>query len=122
MNSTTETTATSQAAVVAEKGAHVAPKNAARKKATTPRKAAPKAKKTAKGAKKATTASVPREFSKKQIVLDLLRQKTGATLDEIITATGWLRHTCRGFLSVAGKTNKIAVEKTDAGRRYRIVK
>jgi len=122
MNASNETTTTAQAAVVAEPGAAVASKKAARKNASAARKAAPKAKKTAKIAKKTATPSVPREFSKKQIVLDLLRQKTGTTLDEIMSTTGWQRHTCRGFLSVAGNANKITVEKADAGRRYRIVK
>jgi uncharacterized membrane protein len=64
-------------ALAAKKGA----KKPARKKATKP------------AAKKATsTASIPREFSKKQIVLDLLHRKGGATMAEIANATGWQNH------------------------------
>jgi hypothetical protein len=58
--------------------------------------------------------------SKKMQVLDMLRAKDCTTLDELMAATGWQRHTCRGFLSVAGKSMKIKSEKTDSGRRYRI--
>ena len=88
---------------------------------------ASKTAKTAKPAKKAAaTAKVPREFSKKAIVLDLLRRKTGATMAEIMKATDWQAHSVRGFIS--GNITKkmgLAVEstKSDAGERtYRIAK
>jgi len=88
----------------------------------------------AKGAKdkpvKATRAekdkkpATPREGSKKTIILDLLQRKGGATLGEIMTATGWQAHTVRGFISgTLGKKMGLAVEssKNEAGERtYRI--
>ena len=74
--------------------------------------------------KKAATAAVPREFSKKQIVLDMLRRQGGATMAEIAKATDWQNHTIRGFIS--GTLTKkmglaIASTKNDAGERtYKI--
>ena len=37
---------------------------------------------------------------KKGLVLDLVQRPNGATLDELMTATGWQAHSLRGFLSV----------------------
>jgi hypothetical protein len=124
--------AVTKTAAVAEQGAHTAPgKTTAKKKASTkkgaakPQKAAKKETKPA--SKKASTKdSVPREFSKKAIVLDLLRRKDGATMAEIAKATGWQKHSVRGFIS-GNLTKKmgLAVEssKNEAGERvYRIAK
>jgi hypothetical protein len=124
MNSSNETTSTTQAAAVAAQAAPAVPKKAAATRKPTAKKAAPKAKKAAKGAKKAAKPSVPREFSKKQIVLDLLRRKTGATMAEIMKATDWQAHSVRGFISGAlGKKMGLKVESTrsESGERcYRI--
>lgn len=82
-----------------------APAKKARKtaaKAKTGDKAAPKAAKASKSArakKNALKAAVPSEFSKKAIVLDLIRRKGGATLAEIMTATDWQAQSVRGFIS-----------------------
>lgn len=128
-NSSTETTAPTTNAAVAAPAATVTPKKAAATRKPTTKKVAPNAKKAAKAAKpagkktsnkKVATAAVPREFSKKQIVLDMLRAKGGATMAEIMAKTDWQAHSVRGFISTAGKTYKIASEKTDAGRRYKI--
>jgi hypothetical protein len=100
----------------ARKAAKVAP---AQDKASKPAK-------TAKPAKKAATAKVPREFSKKAIVLDLLRRKTGATMAEIAKATDWQNHTIRGFISgTLTKKMGLAIEstKSESGdRTYRLAK
>jgi hypothetical protein len=65
-----------------------------------------------------------REGSKKAIVLELLRRAEGATLQEIMSETGWMAHSVRGFLSGAlGKKMGLTVEslKTSEGARaYRI--
>ena len=70
------------------------------------------------------TARVPREFSKKAIVLDLLRRNDGATITEIAKATDWQNHSIRGFISgTVGKRLGLAVESATnaAGERtYRI--
>lgn len=85
----------------------------------------------AKAAAKARKRSQPdsgapgaREGSKKAIILAMLRIQTGATLPQIMEATGWQPHTVRGFISGAiGKQLGLAVEstRTEKGeRRYRI--
>src|ERR1019366_2129334 len=60
----------------------------------------------------ASTPGVPREFSKKAIVRDLLSRTGGATLQEIMAATGWQKHTVRGFISTLTKKTRIAITST----------
>jgi hypothetical protein len=50
------------------------------------------------------------------------REKGGATLDEMVAATGWQKHSVRGFMAGALKKKGLIVasEKTDQGRSYRI--
>ena len=104
----------------APKGKKGASKPAATKKAASKKDAKRAAKKTP----KAATASIPREFSKKQIVLDLLHRKDGATMPEIAKATDWQNHSVRGFISgTVSKKMGLKVESTrnEAGERtYRI--
>jgi hypothetical protein len=78
-----------------------------------------KEKRASKKAFEANKAAVPREFSKKAIVLDLLRRPTGATLAEIMKATDWQAHTVRGFISVVPKKQGIEINssKNEAGER-----
>jgi len=84
-------------------------------------KAAPKQ---AKPTKEATRPADAREGSKKAIVLELLRRPEGATLADIMAATGWQPHSVRGFISGAlGKKMGLTIEslKTPEGARaYRI--
>ncbi|NWF83030.1 MAG: DUF3489 domain-containing protein, partial [Bryobacteraceae bacterium] len=89
--------------------------------------AAPVATKKTRAAKEATNgdaAKPAREGSKKAIVLELLRRPEGATLQEIMSVTGWMAHSVRGFLSGAlGKKMGLAIEsiKTpDGARSYRL--
>ena len=139
----TEATTTDKAAAAAAQGAPGAPETATPRKGTTPKKGAPKGRKPAKGkakapkkqaarkgakpagkkASKPKAAAVPREFSKKAIVLDLLRRPKGATLAEIMEKMGWQKHTVRGFMAGAMKKAGYTVEsfKPDKGERtYRI--
>ncbi len=142
-----ETTSTNTTAAVAEQGAHVAPEKASSKKDASTKKGAPKSQKSAKGGKakaaatpkpkKATSAknapkkaakaqesTGPREGSKAEQVIAMLKRKNGATLADIMAATGWLSHTTRAFVSATlGKKLGLAVEsfKSDKGERtYRI--
>jgi hypothetical protein len=70
----------------------------------------------------ACTPRVPREFSKKAIVRDLLTRAGGATLEEIMEKTGWQKHTVRGFISTLTKKTGIAITSTrresDGARVY----
>ena len=62
--------------------------------------------------------------TKQQTCLDLLARREGATIEDLEQATGWQKHSVRGFL--AGAVRKklgltLASEKPDSGpRRYRI--
>ncbi len=65
-------------------------------------------------------ASPAREGSKKSIVLELIGRKQGATLAEIMNATGWQPHSVRGFISGTLGTKMgmtVASEKRDDGER-----
>jgi hypothetical protein len=87
-----------------------------------PRKENAKAKGRAKGEKQAPAA---RDGSKKAEVLEMMRRKDGATLAEIMKATGWQAHTVRGFVAGALKKSGVTVESFRSegeGRTYRIAK
>jgi hypothetical protein len=57
-----------------------------------------KSKTTRKG-KTAAVAPQAAPTTKKQMVIDLLSRDGGATLDEMMQATGWQGHSVRGFVS-----------------------
>ena len=101
--------------------ARVAP---AKGKATTKATLAKKGHKAPKGAKQAKSATSVREGSKTAKVLDLLRRPGGATLKELMKATGWLPHSLRGFISGAlGKKMGLAVTSAkgeDGERSYSV--
>jgi len=141
-NQATETT---QAAAVAEQGAHVAPEKAPSKKGASKKKGAPKGQKTAKGAKpkaaapkkgakvarkaakpaRKKEASAPRAESKGAKIIDMIGRAKGATLAEIMKATDWQAHSVRGFISTAANKHSINIEssKNEAGDRvYKIAK
>ena len=47
----------------------------------------------------AGTPRKPREGTKQEAVLTLLRRTEGATIAQIMETTAWASHTCRGFLA-----------------------
>jgi hypothetical protein len=72
--------------------------------------------------KKATISA--RDGSKKAEILALLQKPKGATLAELMKATGWQAHSVRGFISgTLGKKEGLKVEsakREDGGRVYSI--
>ncbi|MGO8269259.1 DUF3489 domain-containing protein [Rhizobium ruizarguesonis] len=46
-----------------------------------------------------TFGAKPEKISKKKIVLDLMKREDGATQKELEDATGWQRHTLRGYIA-----------------------
>lgn len=68
----------------------------------------------------AKPASTVKGQSKNQAVLALLNRPEGATLDQIVEATGWLPHTTRAVLTgFKKKGHSIRSEKVDGVRTYR---
>ena len=68
------------------------------------------------------TAAKPRE-TKISKVLALLKRNDGATLDEMIEATGWLPHTTRAALTgLKKKGHVIERDKQGDATCYRITK
>jgi hypothetical protein len=50
-------------------------------------------------AREAAAPRTPRDGTKQQAVLGLLRRDEGATIAQIVAATAWAQHTVRGFLA-----------------------
>ena len=72
---------------------------------------------------KAPKPSVP--TNKLDLLVDLMRAKAGATIDQLTKATGWQKHSVRGAISGALKKNggfKVISERIDGVRVYRIAK
>lgn len=129
---TTETRETAQAtALASEPKATTKPNARAQKPRVAPSKGkatknTTSGKKAAKAPKKAIEAKAdgPREGSKTEQVLELLKRPGGTTMKELMKATGWLPHSIRGFLSgTIGKKMGRKVESTkgeDGNRAYSV--
>jgi len=110
-----ETASPVEDAHVAPRASDVAPADPESTDTTTSTETAPV------GARKAPAS---REGSKGAIILGLLKREGGATLEELMQATGWQKHSVRGFL--AGTVNKkmglalMSVKGDDGVRRYSI--
>lgn len=68
-------------------------------------------------------ARQPRTGSKQAMVLELLARPDGATLDMVMTGTGWLPHTARAVLSGLRKRG-YGIERINGGNggsRYRLI-
>jgi hypothetical protein len=80
---------------------------------------------TASKAKSKDSRPTVRQGTKQALLIDLLKRKRGATIDEIVQATGWQAHSVRGAISGALKKKlglEVASEKPEDGPRcYRIV-
>ena len=78
-------------------------------------------------AKRAKPAKTPKpkadRVNKKDDVIALMKRAKGATLAEIMKATGWQAHTVRGFVSILAKKGGEKIESSrsaDGERTYKI--
>lgn len=66
-------------------------------------------------------AAIPKRTSKSDLMVAMLSKAEGASLDDLIAATGWLPHTTRAALTgVKKKGHTVSSEKVEGVRRYRI--
>jgi hypothetical protein len=63
---------------------------------------------------KAASDAGPREGTKKALVLSLLSRAQGATIDDLLSATGWLPHTTRAALTGLRKEGYEFVKRKNA--------
>lgn len=72
-----------------------------------------------------TEAGVGERMTKQERVLTLLNRTEGASIDEIMVATGWQQHSVRGFFAGTVKKklgfNLVSNRDGTEVRRYRIV-
>jgi hypothetical protein len=125
---TDEKQGTSTASAVPETGRakhETAKPKAARKNATPSKKTKPA--KQPKPPNKPAAAKKPAKAAergnKKAEVIAMLKRPKGVTLAEISEATGWLKHTVRGFVSILGSKGGHTIESTKSAggeRTYRI--
>jgi len=76
-------------------------------------------------ARKGAKGGTGERAKKKAEVLAMMKRAKGVTLAEIVEATGWQKHTVRGFVSLLGSKGGVKVEssKNASGERtYRIAK
>jgi hypothetical protein len=85
---------------------------------------APRAARPGKRASRKPKAQTARDGSKKADIIRLLERAKGATLQELMGATGWQAHSVRGFISgTLGKRLKLKIDsfRTEKGdRAYRV--
>ena len=115
-NGNTEKPKSGKKAHVAPQRAHVAPKKA---------KAATKASPGNRAPKRAKVAGTARDGSKAAAVLELLKRPGGASMKELMKATGWQPHSVRGFLSGAIRKRMgmtVTSTKADDGERTYSIK
>ena len=107
---------------IAERAVPQEPKPAKPAKGAKPAKKAKAAKKSSPGKK---AGDKDERSNKKAEVIAMMKRAKGATLAQIVEATGWQKHTIRGFVSLLGSRGgeKTESSKNTAGdRTYRIVK
>ena len=72
---------------------------------------------------KEANEAMPKQESKTSLVLGMLQRTEGATIEQLVVATGWLPHTTRAALTgLKKKGHAVTSDKVDGqGRIYRVV-
>jgi hypothetical protein len=84
----------------------------------------PRKQREAKNAAKTTTQIQTRSGTKQSTAIEMLRSPNGASIDALMSATGWQKHSARGFLAgVVRKRLKLNLNSTtvDGVRVYRVI-
>lgn len=67
------------------------------------------------------TAAAAKAGTKQALMIDLLKRKNGATIDEVVAATNWQAHSVRGAISgILKKKLGLNVTSEEVGKRGRI--
>lgn len=77
------------------------------------------------GASSTSRANPNAQESKLDTIVTMMRSKSGATMDQLVKATGWQKHSIRGAISGNVKKRlrlKVSSERAERGRVYRIVR
>ncbi len=61
---------------------------------------------------KAPAAEGDDKTNKKATIIAMLKRKEGATLDQLMTATKWQRHSVHGFISNLRRKDKMKIDQT----------
>ncbi len=86
-----------------------------------PKLATKRPRKMAREPKIETASAVPKRLTKADLIVAMLTNIGGATLNELIAATSWLPHTTRAALTgLKKKGYAVTSEKHEGIRRYRI--
>ncbi len=65
----------------------------------------------------------PIKNNKQSLIISMLKQANGATIDELISATNWQKHSLRGHLSNLKRINNLEIEvflNSEGIRTYRL--
>ena len=92
--------------------------------AAEPKRSADKKKPPREGVASRRPAEILRPGTKQALLIDMLKRKDGATISEVVEATGWQPHSVRGAISGAVKKKLGFIVETevigDRGRVHRI--
>lgn len=98
------------------------PRRMAREPKADPAKAADKLEASSARPEQEAPAALAKRPTKAETVLTLLKRSEGATLDELVAATGWLPHTTRAAMTgLKKKGHQITRTKVDGVSRYTTV-
>jgi len=98
------------------------PKSKRAAKATAKDTPKPAAKPTKKAAKAKPAVEAKPSAGKSATIQTLIGRKNGATLSEIMAATGWQAHSVRGFIATFNKKNGGAVASSKNAQGERVYK